>query len=84
MNQTGSSNYGGLLRLAIILLLVLLIAILLIQNQEPVETKILFTSIEMPRAALIFSSFFIGLLTGILGFWASISRWRRAKAKSDE
>jgi len=44
----------------------LLIVIVVLQNTEVVETQILFTTISMPRAALLFGTLVIGYALGIL------------------
>ena len=46
--------------------LVLLAAVVVLQNTEPVETKILFINITMPRAALLFVNLVIGFVVGFL------------------
>ncbi len=55
-------------KIAVVASLALLVVIIVLQNTEVVETKILFTTISMPRAALLFgtlvSGFVIGVLTG--------------------
>lgn len=55
-------------KIVVVALLAVLIVVIVLQNTEVVETKILFTTISMPRAALLFgtliSGFVIGVLTG--------------------
>lgn len=48
------------------LTLIIIALIVVLQNTEPVETKILFLTIIMPRAALLAMTMLIGLITGIL------------------
>lgn len=43
-----------------------LILIVVFQNTEPVETKILFITITMPRAVLLFVTTIIGFALGIM------------------
>jgi len=45
---------------------VLLIVIIILQNTQPVETRILFISITMPNAILIGLTLLIGVAAGIL------------------
>ena len=45
---------------------VLLIVTLLLQNTEPVETRVLFTSFVMPRAVLLFVTAALGFLCGVI------------------
>jgi uncharacterized integral membrane protein len=57
--------------------LVLLVLIVVFQNREPVETKFLFASITMPRAALLTVTMLIGIAVGMLlslGFSKKTSR----------
>lgn len=50
--------------LAIILAILMLIVVL--QNTEQIQTNILFISIKMPLAALLFVTAMIGFLIGLL------------------
>ncbi len=49
-----------------IAILVLLGVIIILQNTEPVETKLLFLSMTMPRAILLMGTTMIGFALGIL------------------
>lgn len=44
----------------------LLVIVVVLQNTEAVETKILFTTITMPRAALLFGTLIVGFGLGVL------------------
>ena len=44
----------------------LLVLIVVLQNTEPVETKILFVSVKMPRAVLLFGTSLVGFALGVL------------------
>ena len=46
--------------------LALLGVIIILQNTEPVETKLLFLSITMPRAILLMGTTLIGFALGVL------------------
>ena len=46
--------------------LTLLGVIIILQNTEPVETKLLFLSITMPRAILLMGTTLIGFALGVL------------------
>lgn len=48
------------------LVLIVLVLIVILQNTAPVETKILFITITMPRAALLVITLLIGAVAGIL------------------
>jgi uncharacterized integral membrane protein len=47
-------------------ILALIGVIIILQNTEPVETKLLFFSITMPRAILLMATTFIGFSLGVL------------------
>jgi putative membrane protein len=40
--------------------------IILLQNRAPIETKILFMTLTMPRAVLLFITMLVGFALGIL------------------
>jgi uncharacterized integral membrane protein len=46
--------------------LALLGVVIILQNTEPVETKLLFLSITMPRAVLLMGTTLIGFALGVL------------------
>ena len=48
------------------LVLVAIVLIVVLQNTQPVETKFLFISVTMPRAALLAITMLIGVAVGIL------------------
>ncbi len=52
-------------KIAAIALLALLVLIVVLQNTDSVETKILFFSITMPRAALLFGALVVGFILGV-------------------
>ena len=54
-------------RLISALVLVVVILIVIFQNSAPVETRLLFLTITMPRAALLGITMLIGVAIGILG-----------------
>ena len=54
------------LRLIVAAVLALLIAVLALQNLEVVETRMLFATVSMPRAVLIFTTAAIGFGLGVL------------------
>ena len=54
------------LKLIAIAILALLGVIIILQNTEPVETKLLFGSIIMPRAILLMGTTLIGFALGVL------------------
>jgi uncharacterized integral membrane protein len=54
------------LKLIVASVLAILVAILVVQNTEPVETHLLFATVVMPRAVLIFISAAAGFALGVL------------------
>ena len=46
--------------------LTLLVLIVILQNTEPVATRVLFVTLTMPRAALLALTFLVGAAAGIL------------------
>ncbi len=44
----------------------LLVLIVILQNTEAVETKLLFVSVSMPRAVLLFGTLLAGFALGVL------------------
>ena len=54
------------IRLIGVSVLVLLTVIVVLQNTESVETKLLFFTIAMPHAALLFGALAIGFSSGVL------------------
>jgi uncharacterized integral membrane protein len=65
------------LKIILITVVALLTLIVVLQNTQAVETKILFLTITMPRAALLFGTFLIGFGLGVLAAGRLV---RKAKA----
>ncbi len=65
----------GSVKLLVALILALLCIILVVQNTETVETKILFATVSMPRALLLVLTTLVGFVVGILVAWG----WSRKK-----
>jgi len=63
--------------------LAVLVIILVLQNTEPVETKFLFSTVTMPRAALLGITMLIGIAVGILVSLALTGKWGK-KANTDQ
>ena len=78
--EAGKEKKGSLLaklKIAGIVVLVLLIAIVIFQNSESVETKILLVKLTMPRAVLLLLTFLLGAAVGILV--AYLRPWRKKR-----
>lgn len=56
----------GRAKLVAALVLIVVVLIVVFQNTQPVETKILFVTLTMPRAALLAITMLIGIGAGIL------------------
>ena len=54
------------MRLALVAALIGLAAIVVLQNTETVETKLLFATLSMPRALLLAVTLGLGILIGLL------------------
>ena len=54
------------LKLITAAIVAILVAILVVQNTEPVETHLLFATVAMPHAVLIFISAAAGFALGVL------------------
>jgi len=54
------------LKIVGIAVVVLLVVIIVLQNTQAVETKLLFLSVTMPNAALLFGTLVIGFAIGVL------------------
>jgi len=59
------------IKLAVIAILAILVLIIALQNTANVETKILFATVTMPRAILLFVMLAIGFVIG----WLSGARY---------
>lgn len=53
-------------RLIAALLLAILAIVLVLQNTEPVETRLLFMTVTMPRAVLLLLTTLVGFAIGLL------------------
>jgi len=57
----------------------LLVLIVVLQNTKSVETKILFLTMTMPRAALLFGALIIGFLLGLFTAGKILNRKPKGK-----
>lgn len=64
------------------ILLVLFVVVVTFQNTEQVEAKLLWTTISLPMAFLLFGTLAIGVVLGILitGIWLARRKKKLAKA----
>lgn len=63
------------LKLSAALVLMLLVLVVVFQNTQAVETRFLFISFSMPRAALLAITFLIGAAAGILLSFSLTNKW---------
>ena len=61
-------------KLISILVLVSISLVIVLQNTEPVVTRILFASIIMPRAILLFTTTILGFALGVLVSFMMVKR----------
>ena len=54
------------LKVVAIALLALVVVVVVLQNTQAVDTKLLFFTVTMPRAALLFGTLIIGFAIGVL------------------
>ena len=75
----GTMNKLKLVAIAVISLVVLIVVL---QNTQAVETNLLFLTVTMPRAALLFGTLIIGFAIGVLtaGHIVSIAKRTAATA----
>jgi putative membrane protein len=66
-------------RIILAAIVALLLIVVVLQNTEPAETQVLFMTISMPRAVLLFVTLAIGFVLGLLSA-AGLAR-RRTSAK---
>jgi putative membrane protein len=67
MDKHGGKEYNMVkLKLSAALAMILIVLIVVFQNTELVETKLLFVTVTMPRAALLAITMLIGVAAGIL------------------
>ena len=59
----------------------ILTVIVVLQNTAPVETRLLFATVKMPRAALLFITLVVGFVLGLIT--ASSIYWRKGKGKAE-
>lgn len=62
----------------VILAIVVVVVIIIFQNTEAVETRLLFVTVTMPRALLLFVHLAVGYALGIITMLVMSRRTRRA------
>ena len=64
--RTAGRDIKKRIKLIGIIVLAVVAAVIVFQNTAPVETKLLFASVRMPRAALLFICMVIGFAMGVM------------------
>lgn len=62
------------IKIAAVVILLIVVAIIAFQNRESVDTRLLFVTVTMPRAALLFVTLVIGFACGVLATWSIVAR----------
>jgi uncharacterized integral membrane protein len=65
------------LKLLGIACLVLIVVVVVLQNTQTVETKLLFFTVTMPNAALLFGTLIIGFAIGVIAAAHIVSNAKR-------
>ena len=66
------------LKIVGIAVIVLMVVSVVLQNTQAVETKLLFLTVTMPNAALLFGTLIVGFAIGVLTAGHIVSRAKRA------
>ena len=75
-------NFSVMVKLIGAAILAIVVVIVVLQNTEPVQTRLLFAEVTMPRAVLLFLTTAIGFVLGMLVALITIRRRsKRRKAK---
>jgi hypothetical protein len=75
------------LKIIVASILAIFVAIMVIQNREPVATHLLFATIVMPHAILLFITAAAGFALGALltlGTWGRSGRWAQSGLRGAE
>jgi len=65
------------IKIVVAVVLVTVAIIIALQNRETVETKLLFVTVVMPRAALLFVTLVIGFTGGVITTWSIVTRSKK-------
>ncbi|RQV97245.1 LapA family protein [bacterium] len=65
------------LKIICVAVIALTVVIVVFQNTQSVETKVLFYTVTMPNAALLFGTLIIGFAIGVLAAWHIMSSTKR-------
>jgi putative membrane protein len=65
------------LKFAAVAVVALAVLIVVLQNTQTVETRLLFFTVTMPNAALLFGTLVIGFAIGVLTAWHIVAGAKR-------
>jgi uncharacterized integral membrane protein len=75
MTETlSASSIWKHVRIGVTVAAALLVVVLILQNTESVNTRLLFVTVSMPRAVLLLTTLLVGFAAGVLVGY----RWRRS------
>jgi uncharacterized integral membrane protein len=77
----GTMNKLKLVAIAVVSLVVLIVVL---QNTQAVETNLLFLTVTMPRAALLFGTLIIGFAIGVLAAGHIVSTAKRVAGTASD
>ena len=66
------------LKIVGVAVIALIVVVVVLQNTQPVDTKLLFLTVTMPNAALLFGTLVIGFAIGVLTAGHIVSSVKRA------
>jgi uncharacterized integral membrane protein len=66
------------LKVIVLALIALLVVVVILQNTQAVETHLLFLTLTMPNAALLFGALIVGFAIGVLTAGRIVSMAKRA------
>lgn len=66
------------LKITGVALLALVVLIVVLQNTQTVDTRVLFMTVSMPRAALLFGALVVGFILGIFAAGRLIGRRKKS------
>lgn len=74
MSEKTGPSFVTKLRIAGIAIAAILVLVVVLQNTDTVETKLLFITVSVPRAALLFGTLIVGYVLGIFTATRMVSR----------
>ncbi|MBN1912260.1 MAG: LapA family protein [Pirellulales bacterium] len=69
------------LKLVAVAVIVLIVVVVVLQNTQPVQTQLLFFTVTMPNAALLFGTLISGFAIGVLTAGHIVARAKRGPSE---